>query len=73
MDLVYKEVAVFGRSFDVLSDILCEYDVMCFLLQGGAHLLGHALLLGHIRYVQYQDIKYMTFICHASLTIIGSI
>ncbi len=41
--------SVFGRSFDVLSGIWCEFDVMCFLLQGGMHLLGHALLLGHIR------------------------
>ncbi len=32
-----------------LSGICCEFDVICFLLQGGARLLGHALLLGHIR------------------------
>ena len=44
------EFGVFGRSFDVLSGIWSEFDVMCFVLQGGARLLGHALLLGHIRY-----------------------
>ena len=44
---------VFGRFFDVLSGIWCEFDVMCFLLQGGARLLGHALLLGHIRYLSF--------------------
>ncbi len=35
---------VFGRSFDVLSGIWCEFDVMCFLLQRRARLLGHALV-----------------------------
>ena len=42
---------VLWQSFNVLSGIWCEFDVMCFLLQGGARLLGHALLLGDIRYV----------------------
>ena len=34
-------LSVFGRSFDVLSGIWCEFDVMCFVLQGRARLLGH--------------------------------
>ncbi len=36
---------VFGRSFDVLSGIWCEFDRMCFLLQGHARKLGHALVI----------------------------
>ncbi len=40
---------VFGYSFDVLSGIWCEFDVMCVFLQGGARLLWQALLLAHIR------------------------
>ncbi len=34
---------------DLLSGIWSEFDEICFLLKGGARLLGHALLLGHIR------------------------
>ncbi len=41
---------VFGWSFDVLSGIWCQFVAKCFLLQGGVRLLGHALLLRHIRY-----------------------
>ncbi len=45
------EFSVFGRSFDVLSGIwsVLIFDEICVLLKGGARLLGHALLLGHIR------------------------
>ena len=47
--------SVFGRSFDVLSGIWSEFDEICFLLKGSAHVLGHALLLGHIRYPQFRE------------------
>ncbi len=47
------EFSLFGRSFDVLSSIWSEFDEICFLLKGGTRLLGHALLLGHIRYRLY--------------------
>ncbi len=30
-----------------------EFTVICFLLKGGVRLLGYALLLGHIRYINY--------------------
>ncbi len=36
-------------SFAVLSDIWCEFDVICLLLERLACLLKTALLLGHIR------------------------
>ncbi len=36
--------SVFGRSFDVLSGIWYELNVMCFVLQGRARLLGHVLV-----------------------------
>ncbi len=36
--------SAFGRSFDILSGIWCEFDVMCFVPQGRAHLLGHVFV-----------------------------
>ncbi len=43
--------SVFGRSFDVFLGIWGEFDVMCFVLQGCVHLLGHALVQGYIRHI----------------------
>ncbi len=36
-----------------------EFDLICFLLKGGARLLGHALLLGHIRYMPSNCYRYL--------------
>ncbi len=38
------ECDCFLMIFDVLSGIWCAFDVVCFLLEGLACLLGHALL-----------------------------
>ncbi len=48
--------SVFGRSCAVISRIWCEFDVMCFLLQGRAH-LGHHRVCACIR--TYSDIWYV--------------
>ncbi len=40
----HSNFSLFGRSFDVLSGICCESDVMCFVLQGHVLLLEHALV-----------------------------
>ncbi len=47
-DCNIARILVFLDVLHVLSGIWCEFDVMCFLLQSGARLLGHVLLLGHI-------------------------
>ncbi len=60
---VYKEVAICAcaavkQTGIPLDDLLMFYRAfgvnfheICFLPRGGARLLGHALLLGHIRYM----------------------